>query len=176
MALHCLVHFKHKALIISTYMLGLPNSKRNIRIMGIIDNVFKTLKDIIRFYSSVWNLAWQKLGRGDTYSCRWSASLGSTGFLCAPGEYPMPVADLEFYYSGAICRVTIFLNNTELNIWSSVAEVLQCYCDSTILPIQHHQTGAKVLSAKKPLVLFHLVFTNTNVNPMYLYFESLKTC
>lgn len=55
--------------------------------------------------------------------------------LCAAGEYPMLVVDLEFYYIGSFCRVTILLNNTGLNMWSSVAEVLQCYCDSATLPV-----------------------------------------
>lgn len=31
--LHCLLHFKDVALIVSSYMLGLPNSKRNIRMV-----------------------------------------------------------------------------------------------------------------------------------------------
>lgn len=71
-ALNYLVHFKHKALIISSYILWLPNSKRNIRFMWNIEilYIFKMLKDIICFYSSVWNFSWQKLGRRDMYFCR----------------------------------------------------------------------------------------------------------
>lgn len=71
---------------------------------------------------------------GDTLA-EWVASVGNTGFLCAAGEYPVPVVDLEFYYSGSICSITILLNKTELHMWGSMAEVLQCYCDFTILPV-----------------------------------------
>lgn len=86
------------------------------------------------FYLSV-EIFHGKAGKERYSLADWGASVESTGFLCAAGEYPMPVVDLESYCFGSFCRVTILLNNTGLNVWSSVAEVLQCYCDSTTLPV-----------------------------------------
>lgn len=75
--LHCLVHLKYIALNISSYMLGHPDSERNIRMVWYIDNLLKTLKDSILFCSSaIWNThdeSWE--GEITTPAvCRWTIS------------------------------------------------------------------------------------------------------